>query len=471
MKLGRRSFLVDIMLAAGAASAAPLVKMPPPKGEPKLKMGVVTDTHFGTGWIMGVNTPATEKAFQYFRERGADVVMGCGDLIDSGTLWQFRALAKTWNDVFPDNKGKDGKKVEKIFVCGNHEIAHWMPVERQNPKHYLLPRIEENWKKILGEEYSPVYHKCINSIHFIGVHWGWHNKPEVIEPVLEKVMKEVKPTEPVFLCQHYPVKGTCFGSGKGVCAAGKLYRKYPNLITITGHTHTPVTIPGAIWQKEFTAINAGVVTWTDFKPYTWPNNLAPSAVYAKNALFVSVYDDRIVIERYDLTNEAKMGGDWTIPLPLNPATFPYTAEKKDKLPLPSFASNAKVTVNRSMEPSSLLSIPPKRRPNWDSLKPGILVSFDAAIAPSEENRVMRYDIKVVREDNGEEILTESLFTEFYLAPSRMRNAYDHIIDGTKLPVDVSLRCIVTAYDCLERKCARSLESKSITLRSYKYDVN
>ena len=88
------------------------------------------------------------------------------------------------------------------------------------------------------------------------------------------------------------------------------------LIAITGHTHAPVTVPGAIWQGEFTSINAGVVTWTDFKPYTWPNDLAPAAVYAKNALFFSVYDDRIVIERYDIMNEVKMGPDWTEDLPL-----------------------------------------------------------------------------------------------------------------------------------------------------------
>lgn len=471
MKLGRRTFLGDLMFAAGAANAAPLVKMAPPKGEPKLKMGVVTDTHFGTSWIMGVNTPATEKAFRYFRDRGADVVMGCGDLIDAGTIPQLKALAASWNDVFPDNKGKDGKKVEKFFVCGNHEFALWKPVEQQDPKFYLQPRIAENWKEILGEEYAPVYHKCINSIHFIGVHWGWHSKPEVVEPVIEKVMKQVKPGEPVFLCQHYPVRGTCFGSGAGTCAIGKVYRKYPNLITITGHTHSPVTVPGAIWQKEFTAINSGVVTWTDFKPYSWPNNLAPAAVYAKNALFLSIYDDRIVVERYDIMNEEKMGPDWTIPLPLDPATFPYTAEKKAKLPLPAFAPDAKVTVNRSMCADSLGSIPPKRRPDWNKVKGGILVSFDAAIAPSEENRVMRYDIKVVREDDGKEVLTEKLFTEFYLAPSRMRNAYDFIIDAEKIPLDVPCKCIVTAYDCLERKCGNPLASKSITLRSYNYGIN
>jgi predicted phosphodiesterase len=471
MKLGRRSFLGEMMFAAGALNASTLVKMAPPKGEAKLKMGVVTDTHFGTSWITGVNTPATEKAFRYFRDRGADVVMGCGDMIDSGTIPQLKALAASWNSVFPDNKGKDGKKVEKFFVCGNHEFALWKPVEQQDPKYYLQPRIAENWKEILGEEYAPVYHKCINSFHFIGIHWGFHKKPEMIEPVIEEAMKQVKPGEPVFLCQHYPVTGTCFGSGTQTSVVGKLYAKYPNLIAITGHTHAPVTVPGAIWQKEFTSINAGVVTWTDFKPYTWPNDLAPAAVYAKNALFFSVYDDRIVIERYDIMNEVKMGPDWTIPLPLDPKTFPYTKEAIAKLPVPAFAPDAKVTVNRSMGGYSLGSIPPKRKPDWNKLKGGMLVSFDAAIAPSEENRVMRYDIKVVREDNSQEVLTQQLFTEFYLAPSRMRNAYDLIIEGEKLPLDTPCKYIVTAYDSLGRQCGNPLVSQPISLRFYRYDIN
>jgi predicted phosphodiesterase len=471
MKLGRRSFIGELMFAAGAANAAPLVKMAPPKGEPKLRMGVVTDTHLGTSWIMGVNTPATEKAFRYFRDRGADVVMGCGDLIDSGTIPQLKALAAVWNGVFPENKGKDGKKVEKMFVCGNHEVSLWKPVEQQDPKFYVQPRLAENWKEILGEDYSPVYHKCINSIHFIGVHWGYHKKPEVVEPAIEKVMKEVKPGEPVFLCQHFPVRNTCFGSGGGKCESFNLYKKYPNLIVITGHTHSPVTTPCAIWQKEFTAINAGVVTWTDFAPYTWPNSLAPAAVYAKNALFISVYDDRIVVERCDLMNEDKMAPDWTIPLPLDPATFPYTAERRAGLPVPAFPKDAKVTVNRSMTARSLGSILPRREKEWRTIKGGILVSFDAAVSSDPDNRVMRYEISAIREDDGKEAFKDTVYTEFYLAKSRMRNAYDHIVDGESLPAGVPCKYVVTAYDCYGRQCGKPLVSAPIALDSYQYDVN
>ena len=124
-----------------------------------------------------------------------------------------------------------------------------------------------------------------------------------------------------------------------------------------------------------------------------------------------------------------------------------------------------------MTARSLGSILPRREKEWRTIKGGILVSFDAAVSSDPDNRVMRYEISAIREDDGKEAFKDTVYTEFYLAKSRMRNAYDHIVDGESLPAGVPCKYVVTAYDCYGRQCGKPLVSAPIALDSYQYDVN
>ena len=76
-----------------------------PNQKPLLRFGILTDIHVGTRWMMGINTPAVEKAFRNFRERDVDGIMICGDITNSGTIKQLEIVQKTWNQVFPKNQG------------------------------------------------------------------------------------------------------------------------------------------------------------------------------------------------------------------------------------------------------------------------------------------------------------------------------------------------------------------------------
>ena len=281
--------------------------------EPLLRFGVLSDTHIGTYWMKGINAPAVEKAFRSFRERGVDGVMICGDLTDTGTIEQLKILQAIWERVFPGNKGKDGTPVEKLFITGNHDIQLWRPVEKQSPKD-IAPQIEKVWKEVLGENYSPVFTKEIKGFTFVGANWA-EEKAEVVGPILDRVMKKTPQGKPVFYFQHAPNPQTCYGSWKGNPneshgKAGKVLEKYPNLITFSGHTHKPVINPRSIWQGSYTAIYAGVVTWVEFPTHMWPHDLPEAACYAKNDCMVSVYQDRIVIERRGISFDRPLGPDW-----------------------------------------------------------------------------------------------------------------------------------------------------------------
>ena len=108
-----------------------------PSRRPRLKIGVIADPHIGTKWMMGINAPATEKAFRDFRSQGVDVVAVLGDMTEGGTIAQWEEFAQIWYDVFPNDLGVDGKKVEKLFITGNHDVACWKPPEQQDPEDWM----------------------------------------------------------------------------------------------------------------------------------------------------------------------------------------------------------------------------------------------------------------------------------------------------------------------------------------------
>ena len=471
MNTDRRSFLGGLLAASAAAKGAAAnaaESAARPRGKVKLRFGVMTDTHIGTSWMAGINTPAVEKALRWFDSRGADAVVACGDQVNSGTVEQLRALGEIWNKVFPGGRGSDGRPVEKVFVNGNHEVALWYKPEKQaeKPDYFLLPQMAKWWQECLGEKFEPVYVKRIKGFPFVGINWSY-DKPEFVQPALERALKGVKKGEPVFCAIHNPVAATCYSSAPKPNALTKLFEGVSNAVVFSGHTHKPVTHPRSIWQGAFTAINSGVVTWIEVPPAVWPKPLPPGAPYAKNLLFATVYDKSITIERYDLVREAPIGREWEFPLPLDPATFRYTDAYFAALPKARFPEGTSATANQSMGDRSLGPVPVK----WDYWKDdpgGMLVSFPAAGAGGE-NLVVRYDIKVVRADNGETVLTREVPTDFYFGIKRMKRTYDVIIPAAELPAEVPCRYEVTAIDSMGRADA-TLATEPVAWHKYNAEV-
>ena len=76
-------------------------------GRPRLRFGVVSDIHVTTQ----ASCAMTERAFRYFKSRGADAVMIPGDLTDWGLKSGFKYIKSVWDKVF------SGTDVVPLF-CG-----------------------------------------------------------------------------------------------------------------------------------------------------------------------------------------------------------------------------------------------------------------------------------------------------------------------------------------------------------------
>ena len=116
--LSRRTFCKSVIASAAASAFAPAnLFAADGVGEPKLRFGVVSDVHITSL----ASTDYWEKTLRWFDAAKVDAVMVAGDIADWGLVEQLQNFATAWYKVFPNDKGADGRHVEKVFVCGNHD--------------------------------------------------------------------------------------------------------------------------------------------------------------------------------------------------------------------------------------------------------------------------------------------------------------------------------------------------------------
>ena len=95
-------------------------------GRPELSLGVVSDIHIaldkgGKRLNRNYMTDTFKATLTRFRDAGADVVVIAGDMAHHGLGRELIAVGEAWDSVFPGGRAPDGRKVERIFVTGNHD--------------------------------------------------------------------------------------------------------------------------------------------------------------------------------------------------------------------------------------------------------------------------------------------------------------------------------------------------------------
>ena len=244
MELTRRFFIGGAAAfgALGGARVRPLRAGEAPAKKPNLTFGVVSDihiTHVGAGekperWG---NNLTFRHTLEWFRDQGVDAVMVVGDMADHGMVEQLQAVAEAWYAVFPDDKAPDGRKVEKLFVYGNHDYHGYLYGDHAAKRHAKEAKESEFgawsrdhvlrsdlagwWKKIFHEDYTRLYRKVIKGYTFLGQHWddgkGMETKygscPFGVElkGFLDAHGKALDPKRPFFYFQHPHPKDTCYG--------------------------------------------------------------------------------------------------------------------------------------------------------------------------------------------------------------------------------------------------------------------
>ena len=388
--MNRREFLGALAAFGAFGAARPLFAAPGFKGaRPNLVLGVLSDIHLSLkknddGSLSFAGEEMFKKALLWYRERGVDGVLVCGDMADRGTIEELEAVSRAWYSVFPDGKAPDGRRVEQLFVYGNHDYEGYRyggKVKAVFGEKYFDHAIGKDlaaaWKKCFHEDYSPVWRKEINGYSVIGAHWiqdrcraaeekgachaaGW----------FEKNGASLDPSKPFFYLQHPPPKGTChcdwvWGHDNGLVT--EALSKFRNAVAFSGHSHASINDERAIWQGAFTSIGAGSLKYTgleygDVKPFGRENDAPvgnlrggdPFKIMGKmktgdghQGMIVSVYDDRMEFDRRDFEDLGRLGENWVVPLPAaDPMPFTVARRAAASIP-PQFPEGAALEVRKT----------------------------------------------------------------------------------------------------------------------------
>jgi hypothetical protein len=176
---------------------------------------------------------------------------------------------------------------------------------------------------------------------------------EMLRDAIEKAVKRDS-AKPVFVVTHYHPKDTVNNSdnaNRGGEMLRSLFNGYPQIVSISGHTHNPLQDPRSIWQGDFTAIDTSTLCYgcISMKPpaVNQVSCLIPYGHESVGCLFLEVYADRLVFRRFSVRDrrEIEPESPWTVPWPHVPSSAPYSfAARHASEKAPQFVSDAEPTV-------------------------------------------------------------------------------------------------------------------------------
>jgi len=341
MTTSRRTFLGGLAATAACPSFADI-----PKSRPKLRFGVMTDTHVGK---TVESCGRVRQALELFREQGAELVVNNGDIADHHYPDGYRAYRQVFEEVY-----RNTPRPQEIYAYAWHDAFDYL----NHPRDQVVADAPEAFEAVRDHLKAPHGHTAEIRLkdytflvmpQFTGAKGflSWADYEKRVEAACK-----ANPGRPVFVVDHVPPRGTVYYSVEWGCGASRrVLDKYPQVVALTGHVHGSIRNDRFIWQKSFTVLNSGCL-------FGWDGLLAgrlmPVPGGARNGydkqewgvLTVDVYDDRLVVRRWDVRDRQEVAVPWVVPLPFVAATAPHQWEKqRAAAPRPTFAPNAKASVS------------------------------------------------------------------------------------------------------------------------------
>ena len=292
---------------------------------PVLRVGIISDVQ-GYAYSQDWGMHNLEKALKMLEKKNIDVLIMAGDLADYG------------DDAAPIAYYQD--RVKEIFrgkmpvhaaCAGNHDF--WTHYKKSQEQCF------HDFCDALEEPYDNPLLKTINGYDFIM--FSSYNTSnysaedcEKLRPVLDRCVAR-DPEKPIFVITHKQPLNTVTGSflkGDASEALRKVLNDYPQVVSISGHSHRPLEDERCIWQQEFTAINTSTLSYgcVENDPVNVIGAIVPYAREVVQMEYMEVFPDRLEIHRYNVEDEREIKADklWTVPLPYSPENPVYSNEQR-----------------------------------------------------------------------------------------------------------------------------------------------
>ena len=416
MALSRREFIGGLAVTFASALARRL-SAEAAANEPLLRFGALSDTH-----LQVTDDPdQLGRVFRWLHDRNADAVVISGDITEQGLNTEIDFLVRIWNDAFPGGKAADGRKVEKFWVWGNHDYSDASYMRRMPPEK-LAEQIKVSvfgdkdaaWRRI-GEGAFPgeTFTKTIKGFSFVGTHWKHEDEtvawlkahPEVDTSKFFVYVQHPQPAETVFYTAHKRK------SHKGL---REEIRAYSNCFMVAGHSHRSLSDDLALWQGDFTVLGAGSTKSVSVRggyenspgvpaPGKYvPHTRAVESGKASQGSLVSVYRDKVIVERMEFYRGQILGDALELPLPLErhpDDPFVIAAQA----PAPEFPEGAKVEV----------SLRPKSKDRLGRVEAQFKVWVPYAQKQGRFGRVVDYVFEALDAESGDVLVKRKTLQDFY----------------------------------------------------------
>ena len=402
--------------------------------EPILKVGFMTDTHME---IPVATATRVRQAFELFKAKEVDAVMHCGDLADWHYPEAYAHYRKALDDTFKDS----GKRPDFFYVHGNHDalnpdcntILHPELRGKNLPNRSLdLLSAFKDMDERLGITHPLLVETEIKGIPFFIMPESWGD-PAVglgVDLVDKRLTAfcDAHPGKPIVVLAHLPPKETVLfeGRGRGNAPTRRIFEKHPQIISFTGHNHYSLHSPRCIWQGSFTALHTGTLE-------LWRDNLNKKRqpdYPAYGVLIAEFWADKLVVRRFDVRDGSEIDAEnrWTVPLPFDPATAPYTlARQRAREKAAAFPSDAKVDVLKSRKGTNEI----------------VKVVFPLV---QDEGIVEKFRVDAERRDDSgiwKKVGSKEMFSSFHIRPSDRKGPHSLTFDPGELPSVSGLRIVVT----------------------------
>lgn len=378
--------------------------------KPELVFPVISDVHIDNGSTADMEKfkSAMDQLNKVAPDQDAFVVIG--DLTDYGYATEYDKFFSIYNE-------KKQAGVNSMFTMGNHDYWNGLSVKDAQARFMEKTGME-----------SIYYHKEVNGYHFIALSpensstHGLYTVAQInwLGEQLEAAEKD-NPGEPIFVFLHQHIKDTVYGSDLWGTQENKelLYntlKKYPQVITFSGHSHYPLEDPRTIHQNDFTSVGTSSVSYLELEPGKLQGFHPQGYRDISQGIIVEVYNNEVVIKKRDFHKDDWAGDPWVIKSPAKVNKYKYTEDRDQKNP--KFKSKDKASI--LAEKSTLRSLN---------------VTFSQA---TDNLLVHSYRIKAINKETGEIDADFTAFSDFYYdpMPEKLEFPVNGLKPGTAYEIEV-----------------------------------
>lgn len=303
-----------------------------------LRVGIISDSQLGQDPIFQNHL---ETSLTFLKNQEVNMILNVGDYTDTALKKNFEGYPAAFDKVYGENKPLTQS------IMGNHD--YWLPGFFDCWQIPFTGTMQRRFMKNTGAS-SPWTHKVVNGYHFIAASptnggMGEEAYTKKIQWIKEQIELAVKddPAKPIFVLTHNNPQDTVYMSKEDGCKnLDELFSQYPQVVSLSGHSHASLMDEQSIYQKNYTALNTQCLSYVCFAA-------GDTDVVQENgefldqvpmAMIMTIQDNSVTFDRYDMTTQTKAADPWILPIPVTKDSFSYTDDiRTPGTPAPAWPEN------------------------------------------------------------------------------------------------------------------------------------